>query len=121
MVSSMFYVLAIPIFVKANTRSLLTGISFAWILSFLLAFIPLVLSFNFLYADQAIVENNPYFRNATVDFSSVKTWIEKLFSFDRDFTDFPDNPVKDVKQAKFWEQFQTFVKNRNDFESLQIS
>ncbi|XP_076814045.1 uncharacterized protein LOC143460429 [Clavelina lepadiformis] len=106
---------------KPTQGQVLIGISFAWIFSILLAFIPLAPNLDYLYTDVAWVEDNPYFQNATVKFSSAQRWIEKLFTFDPNYTDLPDQATDDVRRATSWGKLQTFVQKQNSKQTLEIS
>ncbi|CAK8675562.1 unnamed protein product [Clavelina lepadiformis] len=106
---------------KPTQGQVLIGISFAWIFSILLAFIPLAPNLDYLYTDVAWVEDNPYFQNATVKFSSAQRWIEKLFTFDPNYSELPDQTIDDVKRATSWGRLRTFVQEQNSTQTLQVS
>ncbi|XP_076812070.1 uncharacterized protein LOC143459012 [Clavelina lepadiformis] len=106
---------------KPTQGQVLIGISFAWIFSILLAFIPLAPNLDYLYTDVAWVEDNPYFQNATVKFSSAQRWIEQLFTFDPSYSELPDQVIDDVKQVTSWGQLQAIIHDQNRSQTLKIS
>ena len=105
--------------IKPENRTLLLLISMSWLIALLLAVLPFTVSLQYLFLDLAIIPNNPFFRSVSVSFSSAKTWVQRLLTFEPDFVNATANFAKDIQDATTWSDLQSVLQTTNHIQIFQ--
>ena len=58
------------------------SILITWVISFLLALIPLLSELETTFSPHALIRNNPFFDNVVVEFNDARSWAEKTLTYD---------------------------------------
>ncbi|XP_076799429.1 uncharacterized protein LOC143444168 isoform X2 [Clavelina lepadiformis] len=90
---------------RPNAKLVMSLVFFAWIISLLLAILPLLDELHSVFEQSAVIRANPFFANATVDFDSAKLFAEKLVVFDQ----IPANVTTRFEQVLAAESWQTLM------------
>ena len=105
--------------IKPENRTLLLLISMSWLIALLLALLPFTVSLQYLFLDLAIIPNNPFFRSVSVSFSSAKTWVQRLLTFEPDFANTTANFAKDIQDATTWGNLRSALEETNHTQLFQ--
>ena len=96
---------------KSSYQSFKFLVIFAWSLSFTMALLPLSPPLQYIFTDQAIIENNPFFRNIFVSFDSAKNWTERLLTFEPELANASAELVYQIRGATTWSGLQSTLGN----------
>ena len=80
-------------------------------MSFTLALLPFSPSLQYVFTDQAIIKNNPFFRNIVVGFDSAKSWTERLLTFEPQLANASAELVYQIRGATTWSGLQSTLGN----------
>lgn len=93
---------------KPSLQTMLILISLAWILPLILALVPLSHSFQDVFVEKAVVENNLFFSSTAVRFGSAKSYAEKLLTYAPQLANLTENEINPLLAATNWNGLGTF-------------
>ena len=80
-------------------------------MSFTLALLLFSPSLQYVFTNEAIIENNPFFRNVVVGFDSAKNWTERLLTFEPQLANASAELVYQIRGATTWSGLQSTLEN----------
>ena len=95
---------------KPKAKFVIFAILIVWILSLVLALLPLMQTeYQSVFVEEAFLYENPFFENAIVKFDSAKTWTRKLVTFDPEFANTSDQIFQRIEEANSWYSLQNII------------
>ncbi|CAK8675570.1 unnamed protein product [Clavelina lepadiformis] len=91
---------------KPTPCQVLASLCLAWVVSLALALAPLAAHLQHMFAEKALIENNPFFENVVVDLDSAKTWMEKLVMFNPEYSNVSSDTILEIRKSTSWENLQ---------------
>ncbi|XP_076812331.1 uncharacterized protein LOC143459189 isoform X2 [Clavelina lepadiformis] len=108
---------------KPTPCQVLISLCLVWVVSLALALVPLTAHLQHMFAEEALIENNPFFENVVVDLDSAKLWMEKLVIFDPEYSNVTSDTVLEMKKSTSWEELKKTLAHdeNNNVEFFDVS
>ena len=91
------------------------GIVTSWMVSLLVALVPLMEEKDHIYYNTAILKNNAYFKHWDVDFETLRSFVIKLFTFHPDLRNATENEQLEVINTKSWAFMENILQKELPF------
>ena len=105
---------------KPSRQTVLILITLSWTISLFLALLPFTTSLQYIFAERALIPDNVFFRNVTVNFDAAKNWAEKLLTFSPEMQLCSEDVVHQIRDAVSWADLQSAIANASMADTLNI-
>jgi len=96
-----------------------TFIFLSWFFAFLLAFIPLSPSLEYIFADRVTLRNAAFFEHILVRLDSAKSWAEKLLTYDPNIALASHDVIPKIRSSHSWQDLRNAIGNTSSITFIE--